>query len=66
MTTKNATIEIASADDRAAAIANELQAAGVESIEDLRAQALAREFTSERARRAWFNIAPLGQEFGAC
>ena len=36
------------------------------SYDELEAQAQAGEFSSEAAREAWFTLAPLGGDWGAC
>lgn len=57
---------VASSQEEATAIAAELAAAGVRSLEELAEQAATGEFVSERARRAWFTLAPLDGDWGPC
>lgn len=59
-------VDVATEAEAAQAAADLLREAGLSSMEELEAQAASGEFQSERARRAWFILAPLDSDWGTC
>jgi hypothetical protein len=55
-------VQVADDEDVRVAVQNALRGAGV-TLEDLRQQAAASNFVSERARLAWFMISPVANRY---